>query len=75
MEATTPKNSEARIRANAKYNAKVYKRYTVNIKKEFSNIIEEYCKIHNISGSCFFNQAAKYCIDNNINLAEPSEQK
>lgn len=62
------KSSEARIKANAKYAAKTYKRYAVNARLEFATVIDQYCKDHNMSNSGLFLKAVKYCIDNNIDL-------
>lgn len=58
--------SEAQKRADKKYIAKTYKRYAVNARVEFATIIDEYCKVNNISNSGLFLKSVKYCIDNNI---------
>lgn len=68
------KNSEAKIRANAKYNAKTYKRYTINIRKSDSVVIDDYIQVHNLSNSKFFELAVKYCIKNNIELDELQQE-
>lgn len=60
--------SEAQKRADKKYIAKTYKRYAVNARLEFAAVIDEYCRANNLSNSSFFLNAAKYCIDNNIDL-------
>ncbi len=60
--------SKAHTRASAKYNAKTYKTFTVNAR------IADYEQITTVSNSCgmskagFLIAAAKYCIDNNIDL-------
>lgn len=62
--------SEAQKRADKKYIAKTYKRYAVNARLEFAVIIDEYCKVNNMSNSSLFLKAVKYCIDNNIKFEE-----
>lgn len=63
------KSSDARIRANAKYNAKTYKRIAVNTRLELIPDIEAYKIKNNInSDSGIFNAAIMYCIKNNIEL-------
>ena len=71
-----PKSSPARLRANAKYTAKTYKRYTVNARLDFAAIIDEYCGKHKLSNSSLFLSAVKYCLDNNIVLTDdkPTEE-
>lgn len=63
------KNSEARIRANAKYNAKTYHRYAINTRIEDVERINVYKQQQGFtSDSGLFNAAIKYCIDNQIPL-------
>ncbi len=65
------KSSDARLRANAKYNAKTYHRYAINTRLEYVDRIDEYkqkCGIASDSG--IFNAAIRYCIENNIDLKE-----
>lgn len=63
------KSSDARIKANAKYNAKTYKRIAVNTRLEYLPEIEAYKIKNNInSDSGIFNAAIMYCIKNNIEL-------
>ncbi len=63
--------SKAHTRASAKYNAKTYKTFTVNAK------IAEYEQITAVASSIgmskagFLLAAAKYCIENSIDLANP----
>ncbi len=64
-----PKSSLARLKANAKYAAKTYKRYAVNARLDFAAVIDEYCKTNDISNSGLFLAAVKYCLDNNIDLS------
>lgn len=68
---TERKNSNARIKANAKYNAKTYKRIAVNTRLEYMEMIDEY-KSRNgiISDSGIFNACIMYCIENNIDLSK-----
>lgn len=64
------KASEARIRANKKYNAKTYKTFTVNAKFAEYDKISEYCEKNGMSKAQLLLRAADYCIDNNINLKD-----
>ncbi len=62
------KASEARIRANKKYNAKTYKAFTVNAKFDEYDKISEYCSKNDMSKAQLLLKAAMYCIENNIDL-------
>ena len=64
------KNTEARIRANNKYNAKTYKTFTVNAKISDYDVIQAYCDARGISKAKFLIAAAKYAIDNDIDVIE-----
>ena len=64
------KNTEARIRANNKYNAKTYKTFTVNAKISDYDVIQAYCDARGISKAKFLISAAKYAIDNDIDVIE-----
>lgn len=64
------KSSDARIAANARYNAKTYKRYAVNTRLADAEMIDNYFKSQNLSGSAGYIAAVKYCIDNNIDLSD-----
>ena len=66
MENNNKKNSAAKIAANGRYRAKNYKQFSVDIKKEDYNFIDEYCKNNNISKAKLCVSAIKYCIENNI---------
>ena len=63
-----PKASQARIKANNKYNAKTYKTFTVNAKIADYEKIELYCNNNNMSKAGLLLKAAMYCIDNKIKL-------
>ena len=63
-----PKASQARIKANNKYNAKTYKTFTVNAKIADYEKIELYCNTNNMSKAGLLLKAAMYCIDNEIKL-------
>ena len=56
--------SEARKRANKKYNEKTYKRYAVNTRLENAKLIDTYCINNNISYSSLFNTAVMDYINN-----------
>lgn len=64
------KNSDARIRANAKYNSKAYKKIQAYIKPDDYTIIDNYCNARGISKAAFIVGAARYIIDNNIMLSD-----
>lgn len=53
MDTVTRKSSDARIRANRKYMEKTYKKLQVMIKPEEYDMIDSYCKTHNISKAQF----------------------
>lgn len=61
--------SKAHTRASAKYNAKTYKTFTVNAKIADYEQITAVSSAAGMSKAGFLIAAAKYCIDNNINLA------
>ena len=64
------KNTEARIRANNRYKAKTYKTFTVNAKISDYDVIQAYCDARGISKAKFLISAAKYAIDNDIDVIE-----
>lgn len=51
------KNSEARIRANNKYNAKMYDRINIAVKKGKKDTIKEHAEAHGESVNAFINRA------------------
>lgn len=66
--------SEAQKRADKKYAAKTYHRYAVNTRLEYVPKIEEYkAKYGFDSDSGFFNAAAKYVIENDIDVSNEEE--
>ena len=68
------RNSEARIRASARYNAKTYKNIAIRIKPADYALIDDYAHSHNISKASLITRAVKYCIANNIDLTVEKEQ-
>ena len=62
------KNSDARIRANNKYNAKTYKTFTVNAKIPDYELISDFCSKHGISKAHLLINSAKYCIEHEIDI-------
>ena len=68
MENIRKKTSEARLRANAKYNAKTYKTFSVHAKIEDYDKITAYCAQYDISKAQLLLRSAKYCIKNCIDL-------
>ena len=69
MEKNNKKNSQAQIKAVAKYNKKAYCNISIRIKPIDYNIIDDYCKRHNISKAALIVRAVRYCIAQNIDLA------
>lgn len=64
----------AKIKANARYNAKSYKRFALNTRLEYVPEIEKYMNEHGFTSySSFFNQAMKYVIENNVDLKPVDE--
>lgn len=64
------KNSDAQIRAVSKYNAKTYKTFTVNAKISDYDVIQAYCDARGISKAKFLISAAKYAIDNDVDVIQ-----
>ncbi len=60
--------SEAKIKANARYNKKTYKQLKANVKFADYDMIEDYCNNNNISKAKLIINSIKYCINNNINV-------
>ena len=60
--------SDAQKRADKKYHEKTYKAFTVNAKISEYDKITAYCEKNGISKAQLLLKAAKYCIDNNIDL-------
>lgn len=65
-----PKATEAKIRANNKYNAKTYKTFTVNAKIAEYNKIVDYCNNKGISKAQLLLRSAEYIINNNIDISD-----
>ncbi len=62
------KNSEAKIRANAKYNKKAYKNIAIRVKPETAEKIKGYADLKKHSVASFIVKACDYIIDNDIDL-------
>lgn len=61
--------SEARKRANAKYNAKAYEQLNIRLKTGERTSLQNYVDKSNMSLNNFVTSCIAYCIDNNINLS------
>lgn len=61
-----PKNSEARIRANNKYNAKAYDTIQLRVKKGERDLLQAYLKPKEQSLNGFINSCMSYCIENDV---------
>lgn len=57
--------SEAKKRANKKWNNANYKRFNIALPKEEAEIIDKYCEVKNISKNSFFREAAKEKMERN----------
>lgn len=68
MEKNNKKNSQAQIKAVAKYNKKAYCNISIRIKPADYNIIDDYCRAYNISKAALIVRAVRYCIAQNIDL-------
>lgn len=62
------KNSTARIRANARYNAKSYDDMKIHVKKGERDRLKLYCLQHETSLNGFVTAAVAYCIQNGVDL-------
>lgn len=71
---SSKKISEARYRANKKYNDKSYKKLQALIKPNDYDMIDKFCKDNNISKAKFVVAACRYCIDNNIDLTDDKDK-
>lgn len=60
------KASAARIKANAKYNAKTYKQLNANVRIEDYNMIDTFCKNNNISKASLIVTACKRYIEDYV---------
>ena len=56
--------SKAHIKASNKYNKANYKQLKANVKPEDYDLIDVYCKNHEISKAKFIVDACKYYIEN-----------
>lgn len=63
------KNSSARIRANARYNAKAYDDIKIHVKKGERDRLKLYCLQHETSLNGFVTAALAYCIANGVDLS------
>lgn len=59
--------SKAHIKASNKYNKENYKQLKANVKPEDYDLIDGYCKAHDISKAKFIVEACKHYIDNHGN--------
>lgn len=63
------KNSTARIRANARYNAKAYDDMKIHVKKGERDRLKLYCVQNGVSLNGFVTSAVAYCIQNGVDLS------
>lgn len=66
--------SEAQKRADARYKAKTYKTFTVNAKIADYEQITAFSDSLGMSKAGFLLAAAKYCINNNVDLTSLDKQ-
>ena len=62
------KNSDARIKANAKYGKSHYKNISIKVKPNEAEIIRNTAQIQGLSIAQFILKATTYIIDNDIKL-------
>lgn len=63
------KNSEARIRANNRYNAKAYDEVKFRVKKGEKERFQLFLKERQYSLNNFVNSCVSHCIENNIDVS------
>lgn len=74
QEKPQKKNSDARIRANAKYNRKTYKQIKINVRPEQAEKIRESAQQHNFSlAQLIIKAVTEYNINHTDNTAESTE--
>ena len=61
--------SEARKRANAKYNAKAYERLGIDVKKGERDKLKQYAEKKETSLNKFVCSCVSHCIENNVDLS------
>lgn len=61
--------TEARKRANRKYNDKTYERVAFDVKKGERDRLKLYCLQHETSLNGFVTAAVAYCIQNGVDLS------
>lgn len=64
-----PKNSEARIRANNKYNAKTYDDMKIHVKKGERDRLKAYADSQGMSLNNFVCSCLSYCINHSIDVS------
>lgn len=68
MQNNDKKNSDAKIRANNKYNQKAYKQLAIRLKPADYDYIVKSAKQLAVSQPTLIYKAVKYIIDNNIDI-------
>ena len=63
------KNSEARLNANNRWNAKNYDDIKIRVQKGERNRLKYYCTQHETSLNSFVTACVSYCISNDIDLS------
>lgn len=61
--------SDARRRANAKYNAKAYEQFNIRLKIGERSKLQCYVSSHDISLNSFATSCMSHCIENNIDVS------
>ena len=61
--------SEARKRANAKYNAKTYERLGIDVKKGERDKLKQYAELKETSLNNFVCRCVSHCIENDIDVS------
>ncbi|MBE6846163.1 MAG: hypothetical protein E7508_10790 [Ruminococcus sp.] len=64
-----PKNSRARIEANARYNAKTYERLAIDVKKGERERLKAYAETQGMSLNNFVCSCLSYCIKHGIDVS------
>lgn len=62
--------SDARKRANAKYNAKAYEQFNIRLKTGERSKLQDYVNTHYISLNNFATSCMSHCIENNVDVSK-----
>jgi hypothetical protein len=73
MENKDKKSSEARLRANKKYDDKSYDRVNLRMRKEDYEAFETFITDNNLTKNGFINKAIKYCMEHYDDMTDDTK--